>query len=96
MADYQIVCVARQAPHRHIISVGTEGTAASPASTYTVAEVRRMIDTGDSFHTISPTTSAKATVQKDTCQEPDCDVKTIRSGADAVTDNNLDNLVVCP
>jgi hypothetical protein len=96
MADHRIVCVTTLAPHRHIISAGTGDNPTAPSTTYTVSKVRSMIDGGETFHTVSPSTGAKAAVRKDTCPEPRCTVATIRSAADAVTDNNLDYLAACP
>jgi Protein of unknown function (DUF3892) len=96
MATYRIVCVKTEHPHRHIVSVGVGGTAGSPGETMSVATVRSKIDNGDTFETYSPSTRRTAGVRKDTCKEPGCTVATIRSTADAVTDNNLDNLSVCP
>ena len=95
-STYRIVCVTTQHPHRHIISVGVGETAASPGQTMTTATVRSKIDAGDAFETYSPSTSKTAKVEKDTCNISGCTVATIRSTPDAVTDNNLDNLAVCP
>jgi hypothetical protein len=99
--DYKIVCVTTALAHSHITSVGVDGTATNPNQTFTVTEVRDKIDKGDKFHTVSPSTEATTYVKKDTCgiRESNglvCDYKTIRSNADAVTDNNLDYLVTCP
>jgi hypothetical protein len=94
MADHRIVCVTTLAPHRHIISVGTGDSATAPSTTCTVSMVRSMIDGGETFHTVSPSTGAKAPVRKDSYPEPGCTVATIRSAADA--DNDLDNLTACP
>lgn len=63
----------------------------------TVTTVRSKIDNGDTFETYSPSTGKTAEVKNDTCGKGDaCPVLTIRSKADAVTDNNLDNLSTCP
>jgi hypothetical protein len=96
LATYRIVCVKTEYPHRHIVSVGVGGTAASPDQTVSVASVRSRIDSGDMFETCSPSTGKTAEVHKDTCKEADCSIQTIRSASDAVADNNLDNLSVCP
>jgi hypothetical protein len=97
MATYRIVCVKTEHPHRHIVSVGTGTDPKAPTSTYTVATVRRMIDSGDEFYTADPDDLTKtAKVKKDDCNIDGCTVATIRSHADATTKNNLDNLAVCP
>jgi hypothetical protein len=98
MSKYRIVCVKTEHPHRHIVSVGVGDNPRVPAARYTVATVRSMIDKGDAFYTESPSTRKTANVKKDTCGKgsPACPVLTIRSHADAVTDNNLDNLSTCP
>lgn len=96
ISSYRIVCVTTQYPHRHIISVGVGGNARFPVRRLTVAEVRRMIDAGDTFYTQIPTSEKRASIRKDICREPHCMVATIRSGADAIRDNNLDYLPSCP
>lgn len=95
MSTYRIVCVDTEYPHRHILSVGT-GTDPNKASQkWTTAQVRQALADGDRFYTKSPSTGAEADVHSDDCPEPGCSFKTIRSDADAVTDNNLDNLRGC-
>jgi len=94
MADYRIVCVNTEHPHRHITNVGT-GNPAMADRMWTVAEVRAALAKGETFDTISPSTGKRAEVHADDCKEPDCTVKTIRSVGDTVTDNNLDNLRAC-
>jgi hypothetical protein len=95
MLTERIVCVTTEHPHRHIVSVGVGGHAASPDTTMTVKQVRDALDNGDTVYTASPAGKV-ALVRKDTCEEPGCTFETIRSAAAAVTDNNLDNLAVCP
>lgn len=92
----EIVCVTTEHPHRHIVTVGIGGLAASPLTTMTVKEVRDALTAGEIFYTWSPTANKVALVHKHTCKEPLCTVKTIRSASDAVSDNNLDHLTVCP
>jgi hypothetical protein len=99
MSTYRIVCVKTEHPHRHILSVGTGTDAAKPTETFTVTQVRDMLDKSDVFYT----TDSKGTialVRKATCKKEtnvgECDVKTIKSAADATKDNNLDNLATCP
>jgi hypothetical protein len=96
MSTYRIVCVKTQHPHRHIVSVGVGGTSGAPSKTMTTKEVRDKITAGDTFETYSPSTGKKAEVKKDTCGKDGCKVETIRSKSDAVKDNNLDNLSICP
>ena len=96
MTTYRIICVKTQHPHRHIVSVGVEGTPATiPVQMMTMATVRYRIDNGDTFETYSPSMRKTARVWKDTCKEPGCTFNVIRSDADAVADNNLDNLRAC-
>ena len=96
MTTYRIVCVKTQHPHRHIVSVGVDGTATAPVQTMTMATVRYRIDNGDTFETYSPSMRKTARVGKETCKEPGCTFNTVRSQEDAVADNNLDNLRACP
>ena len=96
MTTYRIVCVKTQHPHRHIVSVGVGASATAPVQMMTMATVRYRIDNGDIFETYSPSTRETATVWKDTCKETGCPFNAIRSHADAVADNNLDNLPACP
>jgi hypothetical protein len=63
--------------------------------TKSVTAVRAAIVAGDSFETCSPSTGKIAKVKNDICRKDGCAVLTIRSEADAVKDNNLDNLPVC-
>ena len=95
MADYWIVCVNTEHPHRHITHVGTGTSTSTYTKRWTVEEARIALARGDTFHTISPSTSRRAGVYADTCHYPNCEVKTLRSAADAITDNNLDNLPNC-
>ena len=95
-ASEKIVCVTTKEPHRHIISVGVGGDARIPLKTMTVGEVRDAITAGGSFHTVSPSTNAKASVRKATCGTTGCNVETIKSWPDAVMDNNLDEMPGCP
>lgn len=95
MATYRIVCVNTEHPHRHITHVGLGTTTASYERRLTVAEVRSLIREGHRFYTQSPSTGKAADVRPDDCRINGCTVKTIRSAADAIPDNNLDNLSVC-
>jgi hypothetical protein len=95
MADYRIVCVNTEHPQRHITHVGTGTSASGYTKRWTVGEGRTALAKGDTFHTIGPSTGRRAEVYADTCHYSNCDVKTLRSAADAVTDSNLDNLQAC-
>ncbi|MGO9198584.1 MAG: DUF3892 domain-containing protein [Acidimicrobiales bacterium] len=88
----RIVCVTTEHAHRHIVKVGL-----NTGVDLTVKQVRERIDDGEKFQTHSPSTGENAEVKKDTCRkgDPACTVETIRSAADAIADNNLDNLPVC-
>ena len=95
MVTHRIVCVTTEHPHRHIVSVGVGTSAASPSQTFTVKQIRDKRDNGDIFYTQSPT-GEHAFVRADDCKVDGCAVETIRSAPDAVTNNNLDNLAICP
>lgn len=96
MATFRITCVtskyAQGGTHKHILTAGTTAPGTGLRQNWTVAEIRIALKNGSSFYTQSPSSGAVATVHADTC----CGVETIRSGADAVTDNNLDDLPTCP
>jgi hypothetical protein len=84
MSVHRIVCVEKGRGGIHAVGTGTDP--AQAAQRWTVAQVRAAIHAGDRFYTESPTTGKKADV------EP---FDTIRSTADHVLDNNLDNLRAC-
>jgi hypothetical protein len=54
--------------------------------------ITRLAD-GDTFNTHSPSTDKVADVHKYVCEVQGCTVDTLRSAPDAVSDNNLDNLI---
>jgi hypothetical protein len=89
MARYEVVCARKQHEHRHIVMVGTRNDV-TRTKTWTVREVRSAIDGGDSFHT-TDAKDRQADVEKFDC--PGCGVATLRTKADAVTDNNLEALL---
>lgn len=95
MATYQIVCVNTEHPHRHITHAGLGSNSQGYSTRLTVAEVRSMLRDGHRFITVSPSTGKTADVRPDDCKYAGCTIKTIRSTADAVTDNNLDNMPLC-
>ena len=87
MSEYRIVCVNRlhtSAEHCHVTDIGT--TTVQGSRRWSAVEVRAAINTGDRFYTVSPTTGETATVEAYDCV---CSLKTIRSGSDAIADNNL-------
>lgn len=95
MGDHWVVCTNQDpsgASHdrAHIVQVGHQGT--KEVLLEAVETVRRKLDAGHSYHTVSPSTGTRASVHKVDCR---CGFKTIRSAADAVLDNNLDNLRAC-
>jgi Protein of unknown function (DUF3892) len=97
MADYQILCVNTEHPHRHIVEVGTGPELGDVTKTWSVKKVRKAIKKGKHrFYTLSPSTNKRANVGRWSCAKPGCGaVKTIRSEGDVVEDNNLDNLDPC-
>jgi hypothetical protein len=94
-SPYRIVCVDTEHPHSHITHVGTGDDPARASKRWTVAEVRTALRNGDVFYTYSPSTGKTALVRADDCRINGCTIKTIRSAADAVADNNLDNFRGC-
>jgi len=94
MSSHRITCVTKSARtpagHQHITAVGVRGE----PGTFTVAEIYKLMDEVPprTFYTVSESTGAVAVVHKDVCA---CGVRTLRSHADAVRDNNLDNLHPC-
>ena len=91
MADYQIVCVDRAGGTGHITHVGVSGL----PGVMTVAQIRASIARGNSFFTVSPSTREVAAVEPYDAVELNQTIETIRSAADAVPDNDLDNLGAC-
>jgi hypothetical protein len=89
MSTYRIKCVTKNAAagHEHIIGVGVAGE----SKPLTVTEVYARMHQADIFYTVSPSSGSIAVVHRDEC----CGIATLRSGADAVLDNNLDNLDPC-
>jgi Protein of unknown function (DUF3892) len=94
MAAYQITCVVRctsprsSAPdysHSHITDVGF-----GDISSGTVADIYKFMSEGDAFYTFSRRTGQTANVQRYRCDR--CDTPTLRSRADGVWNNDLDNL----
>ncbi len=102
MTQYRIVCTDQSDPpaygHGHILGVGLTDAKAGPASDKatmkeTVKEVREnILYHRNEYYTYSASTGKWATVATFDCS---CGVRTIRSGPDAVMDNNLDRLRLC-
>ena len=98
MAEYRIVCtmqVPSQVPNdrAHIVAVGTGASASNYDHYWKLQEVLDAMGRGDTFYTFGVSSQKRASVSSYTC--PFCSQRHIRSGPDAVTDNNLDNLPRC-
>jgi len=89
MSEYLITCVRKSARttagHQHIVSVGIG------AGRFTVAQIYGYMDQGHTFRTASPSSGREAAVAKYHC----CGLDTLRSHADKLWDDNLDNLPWC-
>jgi hypothetical protein len=97
MQKHRIICtiqVPMSQPHKHahIVQVGT-GTDAGYSKLWSVSDVYAAMDRGDQFFTYGMQSQKWATVQKFKCAV--CRFETLRSGPDAVLDNNLDSLPTC-
>lgn len=96
---YRIVCtnqvpVNQPRTHAHIVRVGTGTTPQQWSRMWELAEVIQAIRSGQhQFYTQSPSTGRQASVLVVPCGV--CARDIIRSAADAVRDNNLDNLPSC-
>ncbi len=86
----QIVSATTEGPHRHVVSVGVGGIAASPNVSMTVEEVAYAIMGGQEFYT--EVHGVKSIVHRITCTATGCRVKTISSIEDDTVTNDLDNL----
>jgi Protein of unknown function (DUF3892) len=98
MAQHQVVCTEQEpvylpTSHAHIVAVGTGAVASKATQRWTLAETIHAIRSGEVFYTVSPSTNKIALVRVVSCDK--CNHTIIRSAADAVTDNNLDNLRTC-
>jgi hypothetical protein len=98
MANYRIVCTeqepASQPPqHAHIVAVGIGTTTDHYNQRLTLSQVIQMMDHGDRFFTMGAQSGKSAWVEKYYCTY--CRQYHIKSAADAVRDNNLDNLPYC-
>jgi hypothetical protein len=68
------------------------GDSYEDSRTLLVGTIRAKLAAGDRFNTYSPSTDRMADVHSDICAVDGCRVQTIRSDADAIADNNIDNL----
>jgi hypothetical protein len=98
MTTYRIVCTEQQLAwqppkHAHIVAVGTGTDPDKASQRLTLAEVIQMMDNGNRFYTQGVKTGKTAWVEKYWCSH--CRQYHIRSNADAIADNNLDNLRYC-
>jgi hypothetical protein len=98
MTQYRIICTRQESfdtphVHPHVVIVGTEKLAGY-SKLWTITQVYNAMDQGHTFHTLGDKSQKSAAVQKYKC--PHCDESTLRSAPDAVPDNNLDNLPLCP
>jgi hypothetical protein len=93
---YVVTCTSRSRATRHcdghIVSVGT--VLAGPGSTnhFTVQQVYTLMAAGAIFVTVGRMSKKFAVVHRFRCA---CGVQTLRTGPDAVSDNNLDALPRC-
>ncbi len=88
MANHQITCATKVHAHRHITQIG------GPDGRWTIAQAYAAMDRGEGFYTVSPSTRKVARVIKFRCRF--CTTASLTTTADAVWDNNLDNLPNCP
>lgn len=96
MAEYRIVCVQKAIfPHgHHITAVGTGSVPTYYDLVWTVGQVRSALakPIPDKFYTLSADGRVRATVSAYDCT---CGVQTLRSHADGIGSDNLDNLGPC-
>ena len=98
MARYRIICTTQEPSHvphdrAHIVAVGTGSSASTYDKYWQLSEVLKAMDSNDTFYTFGELSRKTAEVEKYKC--PNCADTHIRSAADAVKDNNLDNLPAC-
>jgi hypothetical protein len=98
MTEYRIRCVNAGKPHSHIVSAEVQAylpadRAYGERTLLLVATIVARIGHGDSFNTHNRSTHNFAEVNRYICDIDGCKVVTLRSGSDAVADNNLDNLI---
>lgn len=98
MSSYRIVCTVQEPAdkppsHQHIVAVGTGTDPNYWQSRWSLQQVLDAMDSGDTFYTVGVQSGKRAEVEKYWCGR--CSRWFIRSHADAVKDNNLDNLPRC-
>jgi hypothetical protein len=98
IVSYRIVCTDQEpagaGPHdAHIVGVGTGTDPDSASMHWTLDRVLAALDRGEYFYTQGKHSGKVARVLPWNCSY--CGRRTIRSSADAVTDNNLDSLRYC-
>jgi hypothetical protein len=94
----RIVCIEREPVflpkhHPHVVRVGTGLEQGTPSRLWTVDEVIEAFARGDSFFTRSPSTDRIARIEIVACEV--CGRRILRSGTDAMIDNDLDELSEC-
>lgn len=97
MISHRITCTVQEPtgkPHdaAHIVSVGTGVLQNRYTDLSDLKDVLRLMSEGHSFYMESPSTGRSARVHSN-CKT--CDRTTIRTDADSIQDNNLDNLPRC-
>src|SRR5215203_2570442 len=98
MARYRIICTNQEPSNvsndrAHIVVVGTVSSTSTNVKFWLLKEVPAAMDNGDTFYTLGEQSRKTAEVEKYKCGN--CLETHIRSDADAVKDNNLDNLPTC-
>lgn len=99
MMSYRITCFTKEnhsgKPHdaTHMILVGIEAAQNNYHDMKELKDILRLIDEGHSFYTESLSTGRRASVHTYDCKT--CGRTTIRSAADSIQDNNLENLPGC-
>jgi hypothetical protein len=76
--------------HEHIVQVGL-GSGNHYNQRIGVSQVYVLMNQGNRFFTVSPSTGRRAVVEPWHC----CGIATLRTRPDIVADNNLDNLDAC-
>ncbi len=101
MASYRIVCTNRtyvgpQLEHTHIVGAATAAIQSPPTQAYrwTLQEIFDAMARGEEFWTYGESSRKWAKVYRLQCAH--CTAPTIRTGHDAESDNNLENLPACP
>jgi hypothetical protein len=95
VSTYEVICVNTEYPHDHIIRVGTgEHDAALASGIWTVEQVRAALAQGDTFF-VEDDDGDKVNVRIYDCPKDDCVIKTIRTTADDIKDDNLLSLRTC-